>query len=247
MKETILELQNVEKSFGNLAVLKGIDFFMKQGEKLVIVGPSGSGKSTILRCINRLETFEHGHIFYKNESIERLKPSHLRSEVGMVFQRFNIFSHMNVLENLIEAPIHVKKIPRQKAIEHALILLETVGLFDKRNAMPSQLSGGQLQRVGIARALAMEPSLLLFDEPTSALDPELVGEVLQVMKKIAHTGTSMIVVTHEMAFAKEVADRILFMDGGTILQDAPPDVFFSQPCNDRVRNFIAKVGFAQIS
>ena len=196
MKETMLASQGVEKRFGSLEVLKGIAFSMRQGEKLVIVGPAGSGKSTIPRCINHLESFGSGQIFYKKESIEHLKPSHLRSEVEMVFQRFNVFSHMSELENLIEAPIHVKKVPRQQAIEQAL-------------------------------------------------DPELVGEVLQVMKKIALTGTSMIVVTHEMEFAREVADRIQFMDEGIILQDDPPEVFFSQPCNDRVRNFIAKVGFSQ--
>ena len=242
MTGEIVRLGNVHKKFGPLEVLKGIDFGMETGQKVVILGPSGSGKSTILRCINQLETFEKGTIYFRGQDIASMKAKDLRRQVGMVFQRFNIFSHLNVLENLIEAPIHVKKTPRKEVIEHALALLETVGLSDKRQAMPSQLSGGQLQRVGIARALAMDPALLLFDEPTSALDPELVGEVLQVMRNVAKSGTSMIVVTHEMGFAQDVADRILFMDGGKILQDAPPKEFFKNPSCERVRSFVNKIG-----
>jgi ABC-type polar amino acid transport system ATPase subunit len=241
MKEEIVRLENIHKQFGSLKVLQGIDFGMEKGQKVVVLGPSGSGKSTILRCINQLEVFEKGTIYFQGVSITDMKPTDLRKHVGMVFQRFNIFSHLNVLENLIEAPIHVKKVPRNEAIEHALSLLETVGLSDKREAFPNQLSGGQLQRVGIARALAMKPSLLLFDEPTSALDPELVGEVLLVMRKVAKTGTSMIVVTHEMGFAQDVADRILFMDSGKILQDAPPKEFFENPNCERVQNFVRKI------
>ncbi len=242
MNSPILELMDVQKRFGDLQVLRSIDFQMQSGEKVAILGPSGSGKSTILRCINRLETFEGGSIAFEGKSILDYKATHLREKIGMVFQRFNIFSHLTVLENLIEAPIHVKGMKKADAIEKAHQLLATVGLSEKWRSWPNQLSGGQLQRVGIARALAMEPDIILFDEPTSALDPELVGEVLQTMRKVADTGMAMIVVTHEMGFAKEVADRILFVDEGVIVQDAPPEQFFSaEQDHERINRFIKKI------
>ncbi|MGN0906150.1 MAG: amino acid ABC transporter ATP-binding protein [Bullifex sp.] len=237
----ILSVQGLRKSFGKTEVLKGIDFEMYEGEKIVILGPSGSGKSTILRCINRLETMDDGIIIFNDHDASIMKAHELRKDIGMVFQRFNIFSHMNVLENIMEAPVHVRHMNRNEAAKEARELLKKVGLSDKEDSMPSQLSGGQLQRVGIARALAMHPQILLFDEPTSALDPELVGEVLNVMKDIAKDGTSMIVVTHEMGFAREVADRILFMDGGVILANATPEEFFTKQENPRIQSFLSKV------
>ncbi|MFT9056854.1 MAG: amino acid ABC transporter ATP-binding protein [Ethanoligenens sp.] len=237
----MLSLQNIHKSFGSNEVLKGINFDLKQGEKIVILGPSGSGKSTILRCINHLEEFQQGSIFFKGQKVEKSDINMLRMHVGMVFQRFNIFSHMTVLQNIIEAPVHVKKVNKSDAIEQAEKLLETVGLSDKRDAYARELSGGQQQRVAIARALAMQPDIMLFDEPTSALDPELVGEVLQVMKTVAEAGMSMIVVTHEMGFARDVADRILFMDNGQILDDKPPKLFFGEQENPRIQAFISKI------
>lgn len=241
MSETILKINDLHKSFGENQVLKGINFEMKEGEKIVIIGPSGSGKSTILRCINRLESFEKGDIFFKNEKITPDKLHKLRVEIGMVFQRFNLFSHMSVIENIIEAPVHVKHIKKDTAKIEAMKLLKKVGLEDKALENAKNLSGGQQQRVAIARSLAMEPSIILFDEPTSALDPELVGEVLKVMKNLAEEGMSMIVVTHEMAFAREVADRIIFMDNGVVVSDCPPNEFFDNPKSDRIRQFIRKV------
>lgn len=241
MSEAILALENIHKSFGENEVLKGINFELKQGEKIVILGPSGSGKSTILRCINHLEEFQKGSICFKGKKVSHSELNSLRTNIGMVFQRFNIFSHMTVLENIIEAPIHIKKMKKADAVKLAEELLQKVGLSDKRDYYAKELSGGQQQRVAIARALAMQPDVLLFDEPTSALDPELVGEVLQVMKTVADAGMSMIVVTHEMGFARDVADRILFVDNGTILDDKPPKEFFSSQENERIKSFISKI------
>jgi ABC-type polar amino acid transport system ATPase subunit len=241
MSETILSLKNIHKSFGSNEVLKGIGFELKQGEKIVILGPSGSGKSTILRCINHLEEFQEGEISFKGKKVSRDELNSLRTHIGMVFQRFNIFSHMTVLENIIEAPVHVKKMKKADAIELAEDLLKKVGLEDKRDSYAKELSGGQQQRVAIARALAMQPDIMLFDEPTSALDPELVGEVLRVMKAVADAGMSMIVVTHEIGFARDVADRVVFVGGGKILDDKPPEEFFNNQKNERIRSFLSKI------
>ena len=241
MSTPILELERIKKSFDDNVVLKDISLSLKKGEKVVVLGPSGSGKSTMLRCINQLETFEQGIIRLNGEEIGSKKLHLLRMKVGMVFQRFNIFSHMSVLENIIEAPIRVKKINRESAIKQAETLLDKVGLSDKRDAKPSQLSGGQLQRVAIARALAMQPEVMLFDEPTSALDPELVGEVLQVMKDVASAGMSMIVVSHEMGFAKDVADRVIFMDDGYIVEENTPEKIFNNPETERCKEFLSRV------
>nr|WP_170170037.1 amino acid ABC transporter ATP-binding protein [Vagococcus elongatus] len=237
----MLELKNIHKSFGDNAVLRGISFSMEKKERIVILGPSGSGKSTLLRCINHLESFEEGDVFLRGKRVEENKLHELRMQVGMVFQRFNIFSHMTALENVIEGPLYVKKMNKEEAIAKGELLLDRVGLGDKKHAKPSQLSGGQLQRVAIARALAMDPEILLFDEPTSALDPELVGEVLQVMKSVAEEGMSMVVVTHEMGFAKDVADRVIFMDEGVIVEEGPPDEMFTRPKTERSRNFLSRV------
>ncbi|MGX6978608.1 amino acid ABC transporter ATP-binding protein [Vagococcus elongatus] len=241
MTTPILELKNIHKSFGDNAVLRGISFSMEKKERIVILGPSGSGKSTLLRCINHLESFEEGDVFLRGKRVEENKLHELRMQVGMVFQRFNIFSHMTALENVIEGPLYVKKMNKEEAIAKGELLLDRVGLGDKKHAKPSQLSGGQLQRVAIARALAMDPEILLFDEPTSALDPELVGEVLQVMKSVAEEGMSMVVVTHEMGFAKDVADRVIFMDEGVIVEEGPPDEMFTRPKTERSRNFLSRV------
>lgn len=222
-EDVILSVKNISKSFGDLQVLKKISFDIHKGEKIAILGPSGSGKSTILRCINQLETYDSGEIDYMEKPVNSGQALHeLRQHIGMVFQRFNVFTHMSVLQNVIEAPVHVKKVPKQEAIA-------------------KNLSGGQQQRVAIARAMAMNPEVILFDEPTSALDPELVGEVLSVIRKVAAEGVSMVIVTHEMNFAREVADRILFMEDGVIVEDAPPEEFFEYPKNDRIRQFIRKV------
>lgn len=242
MSESILQVKNLRKRFDELEVLKGITFSMQAGEKIVILGPSGSGKSTILRCINQLETFEEGEIFFQGEAVNNKKKlNRLRQKIGMVFQKFNVFNHMTVLQNVMEAPMHVKGISRPEVEILAKKYIAKVGLEDRLDARARVLSGGQQQRVAIARALAMQPDILLFDEPTSALDPELVGEVLQVMRDVAEEGMSMIVVTHEMGFAREVADRILFVDGGVIVEDAPPEEFFNNPSNERVKQFISKI------
>lgn len=238
----VVEMENVHKSFGNLEVLKGINLAVNEGEKVVIIGPSGSGKSTVLRCINRLESIQAGIIRFSGEEINpKTDLCALRTNIGMVFQRFNLFPHKTVLENIIEAPIQVKKIARSKAISTALQLLERVGLSEKRDVYPSQLSGGQQQRVAIARALAMSPKIMLFDEPTSALDPELVGEVLGVMKSLADEGMSMIVVTHELGFAREVADRVIFMDQGIIVETGTPKEFFGNPQHQRTKLFLSRM------
>lgn len=242
MSEAILSIKDIHKKFGDLEVLKGISFDIHRGEKIAILGPSGSGKSTVLRCINQLEKYDRGEIAYMGKPVDSEHRLHeLRQHIGMVFQRFNVFNHMNVLENIIEAPVHVKKLSRTEAVKKARNLLNMVGLSDKETVMARNLSGGQQQRVAIARAMAMDPEVILFDEPTSALDPELVGEVLNVIRKVAEDGVSMVIVTHEMDFAREVADRILFMDGGVIVEDAPPREFFEQPKNDRIRQFIRKI------
>lgn len=241
-EDVILSVKNISKSFGDLQVLKEISFDIHKGEKIAILGPSGSGKSTILRCINQLETYDDGEIDYMGKPVNSGQALYeLRQHIGMVFQRFNVFTHMSVLQNVIEAPVHVKKIPKQEAIAKAKELLKMVGLEGREGAMAKNLSGGQQQRVAIARAMAMNPEVILFDEPTSALDPELVGEVLSVIRKVAAEGVSMVIVTHEMNFAREVADRILFMEDGVIVEDAPPEEFFEHPKNDRIRQFIRKV------
>ena len=239
----MIKTKNLHKSFGDLEVLKGIDIDINPGEVVVLVGVSGSGKSTLLRCLNFLEKAQEGVIVIDGRKIDRKKDdlSKVRAEVGMVFQHFNLFPHKTVLENIIEAPVIVKKENQEKAKQRAHDLLEKVGLSDKADVYPSKLSGGQKQRVAIARALAMEPKALLFDEPTSALDPELVGEVLGVMKDLADDGMTMVVVTHEMKFAKEVADRIIMLDEGCIIEDAPPETFFNHSTNKRTRQFLEMV------
>ena len=241
-EDVILSVKNISKSFGDLQVLKEIGFDIHKGEKIAILGPSGSGKSTILRCINQLETYDDGEIDYMGKPVNSGQALYeLRQHIGMVFQRFNVFTHMSVLQNVIEAPVHVKKVPKQEATAKAKELLKMVGLEGREGAMAKNLSGGQQQRVAIARAMAMNPEVILFDEPTSALDPELVGEVLSVIRKVAAEGVSMVIVTHEMNFAREVADRILFMEDGVIVEDAPPEEFFEHPKNERIRQFIRKV------
>jgi ABC-type polar amino acid transport system ATPase subunit len=234
---------NIHKSFGDLEVLKGIDIDVSAGEVIVLVGVSGSGKSTLLRCLNFLEIINEGEILIDDRKIDRNKDdlSNVRAEVGMVFQHFNLFPHKTVLENIIEAPIIVKKMNKEEATKEALLILEEVDLADKADVYPNKLSGGQKQRVAIARALAMKPKALLFDEPTSALDPELVGEVLQVMKNLANNGMTMVVVTHEMKFAKEVADRIIMLDEGRIIENATPEQFFNHSKNERTQQFLEMV------
>lgn len=235
--------ENIHKSFGDLKVLKGVDLHVKPQEVVVLVGVSGSGKSTLLRCFNFLEMINEGSITIDGKKVDPKKDNltKIRAEVGMVFQHFNLFPHKTVLENVIEAPITVKKMNKDKAKKLGLELLKKVGLSDKADVYPSKLSGGQKQRVAIARSLAMEPKVMLFDEPTSALDPELVGEVLQVMKQLAEEGMTMVVVTHEMKFAKEVADRIIMIDQGTIIESADPKNFFGNPQHERTRQFIQLV------
>lgn len=239
----MLKAVDLHKSFGDLEVLKGINLEVKPSEVVVLVGVSGSGKSTLLRCFNFLERINQGKIEIDGKVIDakKQKLAQVRAEVGMVFQHFNLFPHKTVLENVIEAPMIVKKESKETAIAKGKALLEKVGLADKADVYPSKLSGGQKQRVAIARALAMEPKALLFDEPTSALDPELVGEVLAVMKQLAEEGMTMVVVTHEMKFAREVADRIIMLDEGVIIEDAEPHTFFENPSNERTRQFLSLV------
>ena len=239
----MLKGKNIHKSFGDLEVLKGIDLEVAPSEVVVLVGVSGSGKSTLLRCFNFLEHINQGSIEIDGHVVnpKNDKLSKIRAEVGMVFQHFNLFPHMTVLENVIEAPMIVKKMKKADAIVLANQLLEKVGLSDKADVYPSKLSGGQKQRVAIARSLAMEPKVLLFDEPTSALDPELVGEVLSVMQQLAHEGMTMVVVTHEMKFAREVADRVIMLDEGRIIESADPVTFFENPSNERTKQFIQLV------
>jgi glutamine transport system ATP-binding protein len=240
----LFNIINLSKNFGELEVLRDINVNVQEGEVICIIGPSGSGKSTLLRCINQLEIPTGGKILYKNQDVmdEKQMPLRdLREEVGMVFQRFNLFPMKNVLHNITLAPTLTKKMNKLEAKEKALALLDKVGLKEKANAMPSTLSGGQQQRVAIARALAMEPVALLFDEPTSALDPELVGDVLEVMKTLAREGMTMIVVTHEMEFAREVADRVIFMAEGYIVEEGKPEDIFTNPTNDRTKSFLSRV------
>ncbi len=238
----ILRIENLHKYFGKLHVLKGINLVIEKGEVLVVIGPSGSGKSTLLRCINHLEDYQDGRIYFEGKLVDRKTDlNRVRSKIGMVFQQFNLFPHLSVLDNLVLAPIKVLGMREDEAREKAKKLLERVGLLDKMDSHPSKLSGGQQQRVAIARALMMDPDMMLFDEPTSALDPELVYEVLEVMKDLARSGMTMIVVTHEMGFAKEVADRVMFMDEGVIVEEAPPQEFFSNPKNERTREFLRRI------
>ena len=239
----MIHVNNLHKSFGKNDVLKGINEHIKKGEVVVVIGPSGSGKSTFLRCLNLLEDPTSGEIVFEGNSItdKKVDINKIREKMGMVFQQFNLFPHKTVLENLTIAPIKVKGISKAEAEKKAFELLERVGLTDKAKAYPSSLSGGQKQRIAIARALAMEPDVMLFDEPTSALDPEMVGEVLSVMKDLAKDGMTMVVVTHEMGFAREVGDRILFMDAGNIVEQGTPEEIFSHPKNSRTIDFLSKV------
>lgn len=238
----MINIQSVSKTFGTNQVLTNISTTIQPGEVVAVIGPSGSGKSTLLRCINLLETPTEGDITYKGESLAKTKNlSAVRAKIGMVFQHFHLFPHMTVLENLTYAPIQVKKMSKAAAEEKGRALLAQVGLSEKEKEYPSKLSGGQKQRVAIARALAMEPEVMLFDEPTSALDPEMVKEVLMVMKDLAHTGMTMVIVTHEMGFAREVADRIIFLDHGQLVEEGAPSEFFSAPKSARARDFLEKV------
>lgn len=239
----MIEFHNVHKSFGKLEVLKGIDFKIEKGQVVTLIGPSGSGKSTILRCINLLEKPDSGTVLIEGQDITEKKADiqRIRKDIGMVFQHFNLFPHMTVMENMIYAPVRVNGLSKEEAKKKAMELLALVGLTEKADAYPNKLSGGQKQRIAIARALAMEPKIMLFDEPTSALDPEMVKEVLEVIKGLAHTGITMALVTHEMGFAREVSDRICFIDVGRILEDTTPEAFFSQPSTDRAKAFLDKV------
>ena len=239
----MISIVDLRKAFGTNEVLKGISLEVTQGEVLCIIGPSGSGKSTILRCINGLESYNAGEIRVDGRLVNRdsKEIQWIRTRVSMVFQRFNLFPHRTVIENVIEGPVHVKKENRKKAIERAEELLQQVGLANKINVYPNQLSGGQMQRVAIARALAMQPLAILFDEPTSALDPELVGEVLNVMRNLAEQGMTMLVVTHEMGFAKDVADRAIFIDNGVIVEEGAPRDLLSNPQQERTRDFLRRV------
>ena len=239
----MINVENLSKNFGNLKVLKNISTTINKGEIISIIGPSGSGKSTFLRCINKLEEPTEGHIYIDGMDLMDKKTdiNKIRERVGMVFQHFNLFPHMTVLENLTLSPIMVKKESKEEAEKYASYLLEKVGLSDKANSYPTQLSGGQKQRIAIARALAMKPEVILFDEPTSALDPEMIKEVLDVMRDLAKEGMTMLIVTHEMGFARNVGNRILFMDNGEIIEDCSPKDFFENPTNERIKDFLNKV------
>ena len=239
----MIHVNNLYKSFGKNDVLKGIDEHIEKGEVVVVIGPSGSGKSTFLRCLNLLEEPTSGQIIFEGNDItdKKVDINKIREKMGMVFQQFNLFPHKTVLQNLTIAPVKVKGLSKEQAEKKAMELLKRVGLTDKAKAYPSSLSGGQKQRIAIARALAMEPDVMLFDEPTSALDPEMVGEVLSVMKDLAKEGMTMVVVTHEMGFAREVGDRIIFMDNGNIVEQGTPDEIFSNPKNPRTIDFLSKV------
>jgi len=239
----MIDLQGVRKRFGELEVLKGVDARVAKGEVVCVIGPSGSGKSTILRCINGLERYEEGTIHIDGQLVDSRAASiaAIRTQVAMVFQRFNLFPHRSALENVIEGPVYVQKMPRGEAIERGRALLDSVGLADKADEYPNRLSGGQQQRVAIARALAMAPKAILFDEPTSALDPELVGDVLGVMRKLAEDGMTMVVVTHEMGFAREVADRVLFFDGGVVVEQGAARDVLNQPQHPRTQDFLHRV------
>jgi polar amino acid transport system ATP-binding protein len=250
---TMIRCEDVHKRFGRTEVLRGITCDIAKGEVVVVAGPSGSGKSTLLRCINHLERVDKGRIYVDGQPVgyrdvngkfvekSEREVARMRAAIGMVFQRFNLFPQLTALGNVIDAPIHVRKIGRSQAVEAGRAMLQKVGLGDKLDSYPGQLSGGQQQRVAIARALAMEPKVMLFDEPTSALDPELVGEVLEVMKSLARDGMTMIVVTHEMGFAREVADRVMLIDEGIIVEEGPPEEFFDNPSHDRTKLFLSKI------
>ena len=243
--KTLIEVKGLEKHFGQGTVraLNGVDAEIKQGEKLVVIGPSGSGKSTFLRCLNRLEEPTGGHIFFDGVDItsKDCDINQMRRRMGMVFQQFNLFPHKTIMQNITLAPVHHKLMSKKEAEARAAELLKRVGLLEKANAYPSQLSGGQKQRIAIVRALAMNPEVMLFDEPSSALDPEMVGEVLQVMKDLAAEGMTMVVVTHEMGFAREVSDRVMFMDDGRIIEEGTPQQIFSNPQNQRTKDFLSKL------
>lgn len=253
MTTPMISAQQVYKSFGNLEVLKGIDIEVNPGEVACLLGPSGSGKSTFLRCVNHLDKVTGGRLYvdgqligYREKSgelyeVSEKEAAEQRADIGMVFQSFNLFPHRTVIENIIEAPIHVKKVPAEKAKERAMQLLDRVGLANKKDAYPIQLSGGQQQRVAIARAVAMDPKLMLFDEPTSALDPELVGEVLRVMKDLAAEGMTMLVVTHEMGFAREVADKVFFMDSGVVVEQGTSEQVLDNPRHERTKEFLSSL------
>ncbi|MFZ2666362.1 MAG: amino acid ABC transporter ATP-binding protein [Trichococcus flocculiformis] len=243
MANAKINVSNLKKSFGSNEVLKGIDLEVAEGEVVCIIGPSGSGKSTLLRCLNKLEEVTDGHVLIDGQDITEKTTdiNKVREEIGMVFQHFNLFPHLSVMDNITLAPVELKRENKETAKARALELLETVGLSEKADAFPSSLSGGQKQRVAIARALAMNPEIMLFDEPTSALDPEMVGDVLEVMKKLAKQGMTMVVVTHEMGFAREVGHRVIFMDGGYIVEEGTPAEVFGNPQNPRTQDFLNKV------
>ncbi len=240
---SMIEIKNLHKWYGEFHVLKGINDHVDKGEVLVICGPSGSGKSTFIRCINRLEDYQKGSIIFDGKDIldKSVNINELRAEIGIVFQQFNLYPHLTVLKNVTLAPQKVRNTPREEAEETALKLLERVGIHDQAHKYPAELSGGQQQRVAIARALAMKPKVMLFDEPTSALDPEMINEVLNVMKDLAREGMTMLCVTHEMGFAREVADRVVFMDGGEVIEQAPPEEFFKNPQHDRAKLFLKEI------
>ncbi|MHA6511596.1 amino acid ABC transporter ATP-binding protein [Tessaracoccus sp. Z1128] len=241
--QTLLEVQDLRKSFGHLEVLKGLDVAIREGEVVTVIGPSGSGKSTFLRCLNKLEEPTSGRIIFEGQDLTDPKTDIdvVRQRIGMVFQHFNLFPHMTVAENIMLAPVQLKKMSRSEARDAALELLNRVQLADKVDARPAQLSGGQKQRVAIARALAMKPDVMLFDEATSALDPEMVGEVLAVIRTLAGEGMTMVIVTHEMGFAREVCDRVLFMADGTVVEQGPPAELFGSPREDRTKDFLSKI------
>ncbi|MFZ5426250.1 MAG: amino acid ABC transporter ATP-binding protein [Thermodesulfobacteriota bacterium] len=239
----MIEFKDVHKWYGDFHVLRGIEESVEQGEVLVICGPSGSGKSTLIRCVNRLEEYQRGVILFDGKDIHdrSVDVNQLRSEIGIVFQQFNLYPHLTVLKNVTLAPVKVRKTDKAEAERTALDLLERVGIHDQAHKYPAELSGGQQQRVAIARALAMRPKVMLFDEPTSALDPEMINEVLNVMKDLARDGMTMLCVTHEMGFAREVADRVIFMDGGEIIEAGPPQEFFKNPRHERTRAFLKEI------
>ena len=239
----MIRVNNLHKKFEDLEVLCGIDEHITQGEVVVVIGPSGSGKSTFLRCLNLLETATEGEIYVDDELITapKVNVNRVRQKMGMVFQQFNLFPHLTIMDNITLAPVLLKKMTKEEAVKRGQELLERVNLGEKANAYPAQLSGGQKQRVAIARALAMDPEIMLFDEPTSALDPEMVGEVLDVMKDLAKSGMTMVIVTHEMGFAREVASRVLFIDQGVVMESGTPEEIFNHPQNERTQNFLSKV------
>lgn len=239
----MIKVKNLKKHFGELEVLNGIDEHIEQGEVVVVIGPSGSGKSTFLRCLNLLESVTEGEVYVDDERINdpKVDVNRIRQKMGMVFQQFNLFPHLTIMENITLAPVLLKKMTKEQAVKRGQELLARVNLAEKAEAYPAQLSGGQKQRVAIARALAMDPEIMLFDEPTSALDPEMVGEVLDVMKDLANSGMTMVIVTHEMGFAREVGTRVLFMDQGVVMERGTPEEIFEHPQNERTRSFLSKV------